>query len=354
MSRRNFLQSAGVGAAAIGAAAMGFGGVAHAATKPIGPLLHAAVQAVTIPGMFDWNPNGTQPPDAYNPKVPTGLEADIVRAVFMAKYGDYVDGRYLVSTAMAANFIEQQGMISWIPSTSTTRWYHLFGFSGYEKADIMVRACTNTLTRDMYQKDYGYGCTFAPTYYHDGTEVLLKGDGPYTVAVAIGTTTEKVVDEWAEKEGWGVVKTADSDIALNMFKNGDVNGVGNDSSAIAYLAIGDAYLFFTDKFGGPYGKEPLAPATEEGDDRWSDIARWAIFVLIQAEEMNVTSANVTTLFGAGLAADLGLAKNWAYKVIKAVGNYGEISYRWFGARPGTRGKNDLWENGGAMTAPAFR
>ena len=39
-------------------------------------------------------------------------------------------------------------------------------------------------------------------------------------------------------------------------------------------------------------KEPLGPATRQGDDQWSDIVTWVLNATITAEEKGVSSANV--------------------------------------------------------------
>jgi general L-amino acid transport system substrate-binding protein len=54
---------------------------------------------------------------------------------------------------------------------------------------------------------------------------------------------------------------------------------------------------------------------------------------------------------------MGLTNDWAYNIIKAVGNYGEIFERNVG--PNTpiqlpRGLNSLWTQGGLQYAPPVR
>ncbi|MEL0099306.1 MAG: amino acid ABC transporter substrate-binding protein, partial [Opitutae bacterium] len=91
-------------------------------------------------------------------------------------------------------------------------------------------------------------------------------------------------------------------------------------------------------------KEPLGPLVRQGDDRWADIGRWVLFVLINAEELGVTQANVdemakgtnnpeiNRMLGTegSLAAMIGLDKSWAINAIKAGGNYGEIFEKYLG------------------------
>ena len=59
----------------------------------------------------------------------------------------------------------------------------------------------------------------------------------------------------------------------------------------------------------------------------------------------------------GLGAALGVDDDWVYRVLEAVGNYGEIYDRHLG--PGTplgleRGPNALWSDGGLLHAMPFQ
>jgi general L-amino acid transport system substrate-binding protein len=118
-------------------------------------------------------------------------------------------------------------------------------------------------------------------------------------------------------------------------------------------------------------KEPLGPVVRHGDDQWYDIVQWVVFATFQAEEFGITSANVDEIRGStanpgikqllGLEGDmglkLGLTNDWAYNVIKLVGNYGEIYNRNLGPDTPTyipRGLNSLWTDGGLMYSPPVR
>jgi general L-amino acid transport system substrate-binding protein len=121
-------------------------------------------------------------------------------------------------------------------------------------------------------------------------------------------------------------------------------------------------------------KEPLGPATRHGDDAWSDIITWVLNATITAEELGVNQANVDSLSGKTGSSDnpevrrmlgvdgsqgseLGLSNDWAYQIIKQVGNYSDIFERNIG--PNTplgieRGLNALWTDGGLQYSPPFR
>ena len=111
-------------------------------------------------------------------------------------------------------------------------------------------------------------------------------------------------------------------------------------------------------------KEPLGPAVAQGDEQWADIGRWALAAMIEAEEYGVTSANVDEMKSStnpgiqrllgvspGMGEALGLDEEWAYRIIKQVGNYGESYEKNVTAKLGVeRGLNALWTDGGLQYA----
>jgi general L-amino acid transport system substrate-binding protein len=117
-------------------------------------------------------------------------------------------------------------------------------------------------------------------------------------------------------------------------------------------------------------KEPLGPSVRQGDARWFAIVRWVHFALLDAEELGVTQANVEEMRGSPnpevrlllgvegeFGRDLGLDNDFAARVIKSVGNYGEIFERNVGATSRlriARGLNNLWNKGGIQYAPPVR
>jgi len=118
-------------------------------------------------------------------------------------------------------------------------------------------------------------------------------------------------------------------------------------------------------------KEPLGPAVRHGDNNWGDIIRWTLNTMIIAEEFGITQANlddtkqnsqnpeVRRLLGVEgeLGKMMGLGNDYAYNIIKAVGNYGESFERNVGLKTPlrlARGLNELWSKGGLMYAPPYR
>jgi general L-amino acid transport system substrate-binding protein len=118
-------------------------------------------------------------------------------------------------------------------------------------------------------------------------------------------------------------------------------------------------------------KEPLGPAVRHGDNEWEDIARWTLNAMIIAEEFGITQANVDQIKAEsqnpeirrmlGVEGDAGqqlkLNPDWAYQIIKQVGNYGESFERNVGEKTPlrlARGLNQLWSKGGLLYAPPIR
>ena len=84
-------------------------------------------------------------------------------------------------------------------------------------------------------------------------------------------------------------------------------------------------------------KEPLGPMVRHGDDQWFDLVKWVLFAMVDAEELGITQKNVDEMaksdkpelkrvFGTdgNFGEQLGVTKDWVSRIIKAVGNYGEI------------------------------
>ena len=118
-------------------------------------------------------------------------------------------------------------------------------------------------------------------------------------------------------------------------------------------------------------KEPLGPSVRHGDNEWFQIARWVLNAFIEAEEKGITQANadelrktstdpnVKRLLGSGedMGKLLGLDKDWSYRIVKQVGNYGESFERNLGPKTPLalpRGINNQWTNGGILYAPPVR
>ena len=118
----------------------------------------------------------------------------------------------------------------------------------------------------------------------------------------------------------------------------------------------------------PAEESDTSAVRAEPHGRWFDIVRWTLFLLINAEELGMSTDNVArirerarlpalrALLGTegNAGASLGLEPNWAFNVLRQVGNYGDIFTRNLSPLGIKRGLNALWRDGGLLYAPPIR
>jgi len=283
-----------------------------------------------------------------------GFDVDFCRAVAVAVLGDASKVRF-------------------IPTTGKTRFTVLNSGEG----DVLWRNTTWTYVRDTDVK-----LAFQGVNYYDGQGFLVpkklgvrsaKGLDGASVCIQTGTTTELNLADFFRINNikYEPVPIETNDEARSSYMSGRCDVYTTDASGLAatrstFKSPGDHVIL-----PEIISKEPLGPTTRQGDDQWSDIIRWVLNAMIAAEELGVTKANVAKLATSSdnpeinrllgsegnLGAMLGLEKDWALNIIKAVGNYGEIFDRHLGPKTPLaleRGLNALWTKGGLMYAPPFR
>jgi len=193
-----------------------------------------------------------------------------------------------------------------------------------------------------------------------------------SICIQTGTTTELNLADYFHANGmkYEAVPIETNDEARQNYISGRCDVYTTDASGLAATRS-----TFTDPQNHMIlpeivSKEPLGPATRHGDDQWSDIVTWVLNATITAEEKGITQANVDSMKSSkdpevlrllgvegNQGEELGLSKDWAYQIIKQVGNYGEIFERNIGKNTPiglARGLNALWTNGGLIYSPPFR
>ena len=160
------------------------------------------------------------------------------------------------------------------------------------------------------------------------------------------------------------------DVMYEAFFGGRCDAITQDSSALASALATRGrqgeYMVLPELIS----KEPLGPFVRRGDDVWLAVVRWSLFAMIEGEERGITKANVDEQLKStdalvqrflgvkpGNGKALQLDENWAYNIIKQVGNYGESYERNVGMESPlklARGLNGLWTKGGLMYAIPLR
>jgi general L-amino acid transport system substrate-binding protein len=283
----------------------------------------------------------------------TGLDVDICRAIAAAIFNDPTKIKFVPLSAKDRFTALQSGEI-----------------------DVLSRNTTWTLSRDT-----SLGANFAGVNYYDGQGFLVKKSlnvnsalelNSASVCVQTGTTTEQNLADYFKSNNmkYEVIAFADDNEAIKAYESGRCDVFTTDVSGLYAERL---------KFANPaehvvlpevISKEPLGPMVRHGDDQWFDIVKWVLFAMVDAEELGITQKNLDEMaksdkpelkrvFGTdgNLGEQLGLTKDWVFRIVKGVGNYGEAFDRDVGAGSKlgiARGLNQLWNKGGLQYAPPIR
>jgi general L-amino acid transport system substrate-binding protein len=223
--------------------------------------------------------------------------------------------------AIAAAIFNDPTKVKFVPLTAKDRFTALQ--SG--EIDVLSRNTTWTLSRDTSL----------------GLNSALELNGA-AVCVQQGTTSELNLADYfrANHMQLKTVTFATGDEARKAYESGRCDAYTTDSSGLygerQKLAVPGDHIVLPEIIS----KEPLTPAVRHGDSQWTDIVRWTHFAMVDAEELGVTKANVDEKLKSDdpetrrmLGAEgqygeaLGLTNDWVYRIVKHVGNYGEVFER---------------------------
>lgn len=240
--------------------------------------------------------------------------------------------------------------------------------------DLVIKATGWTMSRDteigvQYSMPYFLGATQFMVPADLGAASVQDLDGG-TICTASGTSTERLIADYLKATGL--------DIKLVSFeKNTEASAAYFAERCDSFAEWGPVLAARRASAPSPeehvilpdiLSMEPQSVAMRQGDDAWVDLVNWVIAVGRIAEENGITSENVdaeranpknTTvgkLLGVtpGIGARLGLSDDWAYNVIKSVGNAEEIYERNVGMGSPyklERRMNGPWQKGGVFYPP---
>lgn len=230
-------------------------------------------------------------------------------------------------------------------------------------------------------QDAALGIRMAGVLVHDGQGLMVRRSQNITSALELSGaricvtrqsgagerisgyfTNQNMPYELVKFEAWHDAVTAYADEACQVL-SADLSVL-----ALARQGLGDAdaHVILPELVS----KQPVGPAVRRGDDEWFSIVRWTLYALIAAEELGLTSASVDAAKGSSnaevrrflgidmdLGKRLGLSADWTQRIVRQVGNYGELFERHLGQRSRLKLKrrlNNLSSNGGLHYAPSFR
>ncbi len=277
-----------------------------------------------------------------------GMDVDLCRAVAAAIFGDATKVQFVAVTAKDR-----------------------FDRLAAGEFDVLARNSTVTL-----QRSAGLNVRFAVVNYFDGQAFVvpkkqkieqLAGVRGGNVCVAKGTTHEFNMDAWFRARRLTAVPVSfDSPEAMYAgFFASRCIAVTADATALAASIVRSGKAAEYMMLPEIISKEPLGPYVRNGDSPWLDIVRWTHYAMLEAEERGISPKSIEALrreandpslrlflgVDPGNGKALGLGEDWAYNIVKQVGNYGEIYEKNVGMGSPlkfARGVNALWSKGGLM------
>lgn len=274
--------------------------------------------------------------------------------------------------AIAAAIFDDPNKVKFIALTTKDRFTALQ--SG--EVDVLARNTTWTSSRDT-----SVGLNFGPVNFYDGQGFMVRKSLKLnsaleltgaSVCVQQGTTTELNLADYfrANKMQLKSVTFATATEAVKAYDAGRCDAYTTDASALyaerLRLTTPADHVILQEIIS----KEPLGPVVRHGDDQWFDIVKWTHYAMLTAEELNINSKNVDEMLKSenpdvkrllgtegNYGEQLGLTKDWAVRIIRRVGNYGEVFERNVGQGSPlkiARGLNALWNKGGIQFAPPIR
>jgi general L-amino acid transport system substrate-binding protein len=274
--------------------------------------------------------------------------------------------------ALSAAIFDDPAKVRFVPLSAEQRFEALRS----KQIDVLSRNSTWTMGRET-----GLGLAFAAVTYYDGQAFMvrrmrnigsaleLKG---MKVCVQAGTTTELNLRDYfrANNMALEAVAVSNAEAALAAYQEERCDALTTDASQLHGERLKTTSPTDHDILPEIISKEPLGPAVRQDDFRWFNIVKWTHFAMLEAEEQSVTSQTIEAaltdkqpaimrLVGTdgNFGEQLGLTKDWAARIVRHVGNYGEVYDRNVGlkSRLGiARGINQLWSSGGILYGPPIR
>lgn len=272
--------------------------------------------------------------------------------------------------AIAAAVLGDPEKVKYVPTTAKVR----FSVLQSGEIDVLIRDSTHTLTRNT---DLGLA-TGAVNFFTGQAFMVRKAlnvahvkelDGA-TICLVTGTTLERNIADYGRANSITIntLLFEKSEEAFAAAEASRCDGYTDDGGSVA--AARSAMKTPKDWIILPelISREFLGSYTRQGDERWSILVKWVHYAMLEAETLGITQANVDEMKAKsdnpevrgflGLENDygkfLGVDNDWAYRIVKAVGNYGENYDRYFGPLELPRGWNELYSNGGLQYPLSWR
>ncbi len=301
-----------------------------------------------------------------------GIDTGIPGYAYQDSAGEWQGLDVSLCRAIADAIVGSPKKVKFIGTTAKER----FSVLKSGEIDVLIRDSEHSFTRNT-----SLGLEEPAVNFFTGQSFLVKKslgvahlkdmDGA-TVCLLTGTTLETNIADYNRANNLKI-KTLLFEKPEEAFAAADAgrcDGYTDDGGSVAAarstMKVPTDWVFLPETIGG---LEPLGPLTRSGDEAWTRLVKWVHYSMLEAETLGLTKANadeksknptdpdVRRFFGVegDFGKLLGVDNGWASRILKDIGNYGEVYEASFGEKglglP--RGMNNLSDKGGLQTLPTW-
>jgi general L-amino acid transport system substrate-binding protein len=301
-----------------------------------------------------------------------GIDTGIPGYAYQDSKGEWQGLDVAYCRAVADALLGSPDKVKFIGTTSKVR----FSVLQSGEIDLLIRDSEQTFIRNTQLGLDEMGTNF----YTAQTFMVRKSLGVAhtkdlngaTICVLTGTTLETNIADYNRLNNIKI-NTLLFDKPEEAFAAADAgrcDGYTDDGGSVAAarstMKKPDDWMFMPETIGG---LQPLGAFTRLGDQGWSRLVKWVHYAMIEGEILGVTKANVDQMKASkdpemrrylglegGFGKLLGVDDEWAYRIARDIGNYGEVYEATFGEKglQLPRGMNNLYSKGGLMTTPSWK
>jgi general L-amino acid transport system substrate-binding protein len=301
-----------------------------------------------------------------------GIDTGIPGYAFQDSKGEWQGLDIAYCRALADAILGSPTKIKFIGTTSKVR----FSVLASGEIDVLIRDSEHSFGRNTsLALDEPAVNFFTAQTFMVKKSLAVKGlkelDGA-TICVLTGTTLETNIADY-NRANKITIKTLLFDKPEEAFAaadSGRCDGYTDDGGSVAAarstMKVPDDWVFVAETIGG---LSPLGSFTRQDDPAWTRLVKWVHYAMLEAETLGITKANAAQMganptdpdvrryFGieGNFGQLLGVDNGWSARIVKDIGNYGEVYEATFG-KGGLglpRGMNNLAINGGLQVLPTW-
>ncbi|HKF71418.1 MAG TPA: amino acid ABC transporter substrate-binding protein [Stellaceae bacterium] len=291
-----------------------------------------------------------------------GVDTGIPGFAFQDSAGKWAGLDIAYCRALATAVLGSADKVKFIGTTSKVR----FSVLQSGEIDVLIRDSTLTLTRNTE-----LGLAHGANNFFTGEAFMVKKSlnvahakelNGATICVLTGTTLELNIADYGRANNIKIntLLFERPEEAFAAAEAGRCDGYTDDGGSVAAARSSmkkpDDWVILPELIS----REFLGSYTRQGDERWNILVRWTHMAMLEAEVLGITQKNVDEIkktatnpevrgflgLEENFGKKLGVDNDWAYRIVKEVGNYGENYDKYFGPLQLPRGWNELYTKGG--------